>query len=91
MINIGIGVSWNNGNNRYNVIDLIIIAFRERALADGGTFEASGCLNGTLTFLNSIFSALSIVKLFQDRVAADSGSYEAQDCQVTFINNLNNI
>lgn len=90
MINIGIGVAWAT-RKVFNAVTGIIFSFKARVAADGGTFEAQACLAATLTYLNSIFSALGIAKLFQSRVAADSGTYEAQDCQVTFINNLNNI
>ena len=35
-------------------IDLIVINFEQRVLADGGIFEAEQCLVDTLTALNNI-------------------------------------
>tara|TARA_R110000803_G_scaffold96268_1_gene164391 strand:+ start:448 stop:621 length:174 start_codon:yes stop_codon:yes gene_type:complete len=35
-------------------IDLTVLAFEQRVLADGGVFEAEQCLVDTLTALNNI-------------------------------------
>jgi hypothetical protein len=90
MLGIGLGVDWAN-KKESSIVTRLITAFQVRVAADGGVFEAQYCLNATLTYLDSIFSAAGTVKYFQDRVAEDGGVFEAKDCQITFINNLNNI
>jgi hypothetical protein len=47
MINLGLGVAWTFGKiNRF--VSNMILAFRARVYADGGVFEAPGCLAAQL-------------------------------------------
>lgn len=49
---LGLGNNLTNQRiTKVNPITAILNAFKERVLADGGTFEAESCL---LTFLNTI-------------------------------------
>jgi hypothetical protein len=78
----------NGTNILIGLTNPLINAFKARVAADGGTFEASACLEAQLTFLDSI---PAIVSSFQVRVAADSGVFEAPTClesQITFLNSI---
>lgn len=63
-------------------------AFKARVLADGGTFEALGCLSSAFNRLQSLNQ---IATTFNLRVAADSGTFESINCVQTIITDLQNI
>ena len=82
-IGLGIGIEYNKvvGNQ-------IVNAFKDRVLADGGTFEAEGCLNSTV---NSLQALNQIATTFNLRVLADSGTFQSINCLQTTITDLQNI
>jgi hypothetical protein len=62
MIKLGIGVAWTFGKiNRF--VSNMILAFRTRVAADGGVFEAPGCLEAQLEELrkDQLLSSTSLV------------------------------
>ena len=64
--------------------------FKNRVIADGGTFEAMPCLIATIIKLEQINipSADNIARQFKLRVYSDGGLFEAESCLVQTINNL---
>ena len=69
----------------------VVDAFKSRVLADGGTFEAEGCLKKTLIELGGFSNEGLIVFNFQQRVFIEGGVCEAQTCLIDTLTNLNNI
>jgi hypothetical protein len=74
-----------------NNVQKVVDAFKSRVLADGGTFEAEGCLKKTLIELGGFSNEGLIVFNFQQRVFIEGGVCEAQTCLIDTLTNLNNI
>lgn len=55
-MNISVSISISNAiaEIKQGFVNTLINAFSLRVLTDGGTFEARGCLDATLTTLNNI-------------------------------------
>jgi len=83
MLGIGFGVPFYRGGGAAGGI---VTAFYTRVIADGGTFEAEGCLN---SFVAELLSINQIATTFNMRVIADSGTLESINCLQTFITSIN--
>lgn len=64
--------------------------YRNRVLADGGTYEAGDCVNDALTALGVGTETRSDIwqQYTEERVIADGGTFEASSCVIDAINAL---
>ena len=73
-------------------VDLVANKFKDRVLADGGTFEAENCLISEINSLGGIYGvALNTISDFAKRVQTDGGTFEAENCLLNTINSLGGV
>jgi hypothetical protein len=68
-------------------IEDIINNFKDRVLADGGTFESESFLRSTLT---ALADASNLVNSFRLRVSNDGGFFESENLLISILTNLKN-
>jgi len=93
MLGIGLGLG-RTINFNSSPAALIVTAFKNRALADGGTFEAYDCaVNNIQLLLNIDLYPVgdAVMSSLQTRTVTDSGTFEAYNCGIIQIQNLANI
>jgi hypothetical protein len=75
-----------------NSINLVVETFKDRVLADGGTFEADNCLKNEIISLGGVNGvALNTISDFANRVQTDGGTFEAENCLLNIINSLGGV
>ena len=73
-------------------VDLVVNKFKERVIADGGTFEADSCLVSEINSLGGVYGvALNTISDFANRVQTDGGTFEAENCLLNIINDLGGV
>ena len=73
-------------------VSLVANKFKDRVLADGGTFEANNCLKNQINSLGGVYGvALNTITDFANRVQTDGGTYEAENCLLNTINDLGGV
>ena len=73
-------------------VDLVVNKFKDRVLADGGTFEAENCLISEINSLGGVRGvALNTISDFAKRVQTDGGTFEAENCLLNTINSLGGV
>ena len=73
-------------------VDLILNKFKNRVIADGGTFEADNCLKNNIIALGGVYGvALNTITDFANRVIADGGIFESENCLLNIINSLGGV
>jgi hypothetical protein len=73
-------------------IDLILNKFKDRVIADSGTFEADNCLKNQIIALGGVYGvALNTITDFANRVVTDGGTFEAENCLLNIINSLGGV
>ena len=73
-------------------VSLVANKFKDRVLADGGTFEANNCLKNQINSLGGVFGvALNTISDFANRVQTDGGTFEAENCLLNTINDLGGV
>jgi hypothetical protein len=73
-------------------VSLVANKFKDRVLADGGTFEANTCLINQINSLGGVFGvALNTISDFANRVQTDGGTFEAENCLLNIINDLGGV
>jgi hypothetical protein len=73
-------------------VDLVVNKFKERVIADGGTFEADSCLVSEINSLGGVYGvALNTITDFANRVQTDGGTFEAENCLLNIINDLGGV
>ena len=73
-------------------VSLVANKFKDRVLADGGTFEANNCLKNQINSLGGVYGvALNTITDFANRVQTDGGTYEAENCLLNIINDLGGV
>ena len=73
-------------------VDLILNKFKDRVIADGGTFEADNCLKNNIIALGDVYGvALNTITDFANRVVADGGIFESENCLLNIINSLGGV
>ena len=75
-----------------NSVNLVVDTFKDRVLADGGTFEADNCLKNEIISLGGVSGvALNTISDFANRVQTDGGTFEAENCLLNIINSLGGV
>ena len=73
-------------------VELVVNKFKDRVIADGGTFEADSCLVSQINSLGGVYGvALNTITDFANRVTADGGTFEAENCLLNIINDLGGV
>jgi len=73
-------------------VSLVANKFKDRVIADGGTFQADSCLVNQINSLGGVYGvALNTITDFAKRVLLDSGTYEAENCLLNTINSLGGV
>ena len=73
-------------------VSLVANKFKDRVLADGGTFEADICLVNQINSLGGVYGvALNTITDFANRVQTDGGVFEAENCLLNTINSLGGV
>ena len=73
-------------------VSLVANKFKDRVIADGGTFQADSCLKNNIIALGGVYGvALNTITDFAKRVLLDSGTYEAENCLLNTINSLGGV
>jgi len=73
-------------------VNLVANTFKNRVIADGGTFEADSCLVSQINSLGGVYGvALNTISDFANRVQADFGTFEAENCLLNTINSLGGV
>ena len=73
-------------------VSLVANKFKDRVLADGGTFEANNCLKNQINSLGGVYGvALNTITDFANRVQTDGGTYETENCLLNTINSLGGV
>lgn len=73
-------------------VSLVANKFKDRVIADGGTFQADTCLKNNIIALGGVYGvALNTITDFSKRVLLDSGTYEAENCLLNTINSLGGV
>jgi hypothetical protein len=75
-----------------NSVSLVANKFKDRVLADGGTFEADSCLVNQINSLGGVNGvAINTISDFANRVQTDGGVFEAENCLLNTINSLGGV
>lgn len=73
-------------------VELVVNKFKDRVIADGGTFEADSCLVSQINSLGGVYGvALNTISDFAKRVQIDGGTFEAENCLLNIINDLGGV
>jgi hypothetical protein len=73
-------------------VELVVDRFKDRVIADGGTFEADNCLVSEINSLGGVYGvALNTITDFANRVQTDGGTFEAENCLLNTINSLGGV
>lgn len=73
-------------------VELVVNKFKDRVIADGGTFEADSCLVSQINSLGGVYGvALNTITDFANRVQTDGGTFEAENCLLNIINDLGGV
>ena len=73
-------------------VELVVNKFKDRVIADGGTFEADSCLVSQINSLGGVYGvALNTIRDFANRVQTDGGTFEAENCLLNIINSLGGV
>lgn len=73
-------------------VSLVANKFKDRVIADGGTFQADSCLVNQINSLGGVYGvALNTITDFGKRVLLDTGTYEAENCLLNAINTLGGV
>lgn len=73
-------------------VELVVNKFKDRVIADGGTFEADSCLVSQINSLGGVYGvALNTISDFANRVQTDGGTFEAENCLLNIINDLGGV
>lgn len=66
----------------------LVQAFKERVLADSGTFEAYSCVSRAITGMPQADAGRLLFDPYASRVTTDGGLTEARTCTINAINAL---